>query len=350
MTLPDSPGSMTPAYTLTRNASLARRNTLRVAAQAELLVELSDPASLPELLQLESVRDRPLLVLGEGSNVLFAGNFEGVVLIVSSRGKEIVENGEDGVRIRAAAGEHWHDLVRWSLAEGLSGLENLSLIPGSVGAAPIQNIGAYGVELADSLTAVEAYDRERAVAVRFDREQCEFGYRQSIFKQHPGRWIITAVELLLQREAALSLDYAGVRDELSVMGIAKPSATDVSDAVCRLRRRKLPDPAEIGNAGSFFKNPVVGAAAAAKLQERYPKLPVFDAPGGKKLSAAWLIEQCGWKGFREHDAGVSEKHSLVLVNYGAASGAELKALAQRIMDSVRDTFAVQLEPEPRIIP
>lgn len=336
-------------YTLLENAPLAEHNTFRVPARARLLAEVNDPQALSELLQLSELRDRPLLVLGEGSNVLFTRDFAGVVIIPTARGMRLLGEDSAGVRLHAAAGEHWNDLVRWSLAQGLSGLENLSLIPGSVGAAPIQNIGAYGAELADSLIAVEAYDRQQHEAVRLTREQCAFSYRQSLFKQTPDRWIITAVELELQRVAPLRLDYAGVREELSAMGIARPTAADVSDAVCRLRQRKLPDPAQIGNAGSFFKNPVVTVEHAAQLQGVYPGLPVFAAAEGRKLSAAWLIEQCGWKGFRDGDAGVSEKHALVLVNHRHATGAELWALAQRIMHSVQDKFGIRLEPEPRIL-
>ena len=341
--------NMTPAYRLTEDASLAGHNTFRVPARAQLLVEVDDPQALPELLRLPELCDRPLLILGEGSNVLFTRDPAGVIIIITARGMQLLGTDSAGTTVRVAAGEHWNDLVRWSLAQNLCGLENLSLIPGSVGAAPIQNIGAYGAELAETLIAVEAYDRERNEAVCLSREQCGFSYRQSRFKQNPDRWIITRVELRLQQDAPLKLDYSGVHEELSAMNITRPTATDVSDAVCRLRRRKLPDPAVIGNAGSFFKNPVVSVEHAAQLSGVHPGLPVFDAADGKKLSAAWLIEQCGWKGFREGDAGVSEKHALVLVNHRHASGMQLWTLAQRIMDSVLEKFDIRLEPEPRIV-
>ncbi|MGH8280795.1 MAG: UDP-N-acetylmuramate dehydrogenase, partial [Gammaproteobacteria bacterium] len=290
-----------------------------------LLAEISDPQALPELLTLPEVRDKPLLVLGDGSNVLFTRDFDGVVIIIAARGIEKFDDNSTSVRIRASAGENWNGLVRWTLAQGLCGLENLSLIPGRVGAAPIQNIGAYGAELAETLEAVEAFDRQANMPVRLTREQCGFSYRQSIFKQHPERWIITGVALCLHRSAPLKLDYAGVREELAAMDIAKPTGTNVADAVCRLRLRKLPDPAVIGNAGSFFKNPIVSNAQANELQAAHPGLPVFNAPDGKKLSAAWLIERCGWKGFRDGDAGVSDKHALVLVNHGKATGMQLWA-------------------------
>ena len=340
---------MPPPYLLTPDDSLAARNTLRVPARTAWLAEVRDPAAIPEVLRRSEVNGRQLLVLGEGSNVLFTRDFDGLVLALANRGIEVLEDTGDTVRLRAAAGEDWHGLVRWSLARGLCGLENLSLIPGTVGAAPIQNIGAYGAELAETLETVEAYDREAGMFVRLSNAQCEFSYRQSVFKRQPERWIITSLELFLHRDAPLKLGYAGVREELAAMGVRTPTAAEVSEAVCRLRRRKLPDPAAIGNAGSFFKNPVISNDEAEKLQAAHPGLPVFNAPDGRKLSAAWMIEQCGWKGFRDGDAGVSEKHALVLVNHGQATGVQLWLLAQRIRDSVREKFGVRLEPEPTII-
>lgn len=340
---------MTAPYTLIEDASLAEHNTFRVPARAALLVQVNEPQALPELLQSPGLRDRPVLVLGEGSNVLFTRDPAGAVIMLTARGMRMLDEDEAGARVYAAAGEHWDDLVRWSLVQGLTGLENLSLIPGSVGAAPIQNIGAYGAELAEHLIAVEAYDRMQGAAVRLTRADCDFSYRQSLFKRSPDRWIITAIELQLQRDAPLRLDYSGVGAELAAMAITHPTAADVSAAVCRLRRRKLPDPAVLGNAGSFFKNPLVSVEHAVQLGGLYPGLPTFDVTDGKKLSAAWLIEQCGWKGFRDGDAGVSDRHALVLVNHRHASGAQLWSLAQRIMDSVQEKFGIRLEPEPRII-
>lgn len=340
---------MNSPFTLIPNAPLDRRNTFRVPASAALLAEVREPAALAELLTKPEVNGRPLLVLGEGSNVLFTRDFDDLVIAMANRGIEILEESSDSARVRAQAGEDWHGLVRWSLAQGLGGLENLSLIPGTVGAAPIQNIGAYGAELSETLEAVEAFDRQANMPMRLSSEQCGFSYRQSIFKQYPDRWIITAVELRLRRNPPLKLDYAGVREELAAMKVNTPTAKDVSEAVCRLRRRKLPDPAQIGNAGSFFKNPIVSNGQAAKLQAAHPGLPIFKAPDGKKLSAAWLIESCGWKGFREGDAGVSDKHALVLVNHAKATGAQIWSLAQRIRDSVQEKFGIKLEPEPRIL-
>lgn len=340
---------MTEPFHLVPGAALDRRNTFRVSAQAAWLAEVREPQAIPELLARSEVHERPLLVLGEGSNVLFTRDFDGLVLAMANRGIEILKDDGEPVRVRAAAGEDWHGLVRWSLAQALCGLENLSLIPGTVGAAPTQNIGAYGAELAAVLETVEAFDRQANTPAWLTREQCGFSYRQSVFKRQPDRWIITAVQLRLRRNAPLKLDYAGVREELAAMNVAQPTAKDVSEAVCRLRRRKLPDPAQIGNAGSFFKNPIVSNGETEKLQAEHPGLPVFHAPDGRKLSAAWLIERCGWKGFREGDAGVSDKHALVLVNHGNVTGAQIWSLAQRIQDSVQQKFGIRLEPEPRII-
>jgi UDP-N-acetylmuramate dehydrogenase len=340
---------MPEAFTLIENAALASLNTLRVAAQARWLAELHDPDALPALLDSPAARG-PVLVLGEGSNVLFAGDYPGLVLRPLCTGTQVLDDDGVNARVRAAAGVGWDALVAWTLARGLAGLENLALIPGLVGAAPIQNIGAYGVEVAETIACVEAWDRNRGCSSRMTREQCGFGYRDSVFKRDPQRWIVTAVEFQLSRSAPLRLDYAGVREELASAGVSEPSRQQVAEAVRRLRRRKLPDPAVIGNAGSFFKNPVVDAALAARLRDAHPDAPVYPAGAGRhKLSAAWLIERCGWRGHRDGDAGIAAQHALVLVNHGGASGAELLALARRVAASVAERYGVRLEPEPRIV-
>ena len=239
----------------------------------------------------------------------------------------------------------------WTLGHGLAGLENLALIPGTVGAAPIQNIGAYGVEVRESIHRVHAFDRTTRTMVSMAPADCGFAYRDSVFKHDPDRYVVAAVEFRLSRTPHLRLDYAGVGDELAAMGIDAPRASQVAEAVCRIRRRKLPDPAVIGNAGSFFKNPIVPVAVADALHAGHAKLPMFrgSSEDTRKLSAAWLIDQCGWKGHREGDAGVAESHALVLVNHGNATGAELLALARRIAGSVHERFGVAIEPEPRIV-
>ncbi len=342
---------MSAGYRLTKNAPLLGRNTFGVAATAPWLVEVDDARALPEVLALPQVAQAPALVIGGGSNLLFAGDPEGAVLCLCSR--DVAVLGDDGrhARVRADAGMPWHPFVQWTLQQGYAGLENLSLIPGTVGASPIQNIGAYGTEAGEFIATVEALDRRSGELRRLAREDCAFAYRDSVFKRQPNRWLVTAVEFLLPRTPRLRLDYAGIREELAAMGIAAPTASNVGEAVVRIRRRKLPDPAAIGNAGSFFKNPLVPQAQAEALQAAFPALPMFrgDTPHDRKLSAAWMIEACGWKGHREGDAGVSAAHALVLVNHGRASGAELLSLSRRIAASVRDRFAVAIEPEPKII-
>ncbi|MFN2301997.1 MAG: UDP-N-acetylmuramate dehydrogenase, partial [Gammaproteobacteria bacterium] len=317
------------AHTLTENAPLAARTTFRVPAHAAWLAEVRDAGAMPEVLALPQAAPG-VLVLGEGSNILFTRDFDGLVVHPDIRGIEVLADGA----VRAGAAENWHAFVRWTLARGYAGLENLALIPGTVGAAPIQNIGAYGTELEEFVSAVHAYDRVARAQCELSRDACAFSYRDSVFKQQRDRYIVTAVEFRLPRERAPVLDYAGVRDELAAMGVAAPSPTDVADAVERLRRRKLPDPAEVGNAGSFFKNPVVAAEAAERLAAAFPEMPMWNG----KLSAAWLLEQCGFKGARDGDAGFSERHALVLVNHGSATGAQLWALAQRAQAEVKQKF------------
>jgi len=336
-------------YTLTENAPLASRNTLRVNARARLLAELRDAARLPELLDFPAVRQAPLLVLGEGSNLLLAGDFDGTVLAMATRGVQVEQDG-DVARIAVAAGERWDDFVRWSLGQGFAGLENLILIPGTVGAAPIQNIGAYGTEVAEFIESVEAWDTKERRVAQLARATCAFGYRDSLFKHEPGRYIVTAVRFALPRSRELRLDYAGIREELARMGVDKPAPFHVAEAVVRLRTRKLPDPAVIGNAGSFFKNPIVDTAQAETLKREHPELPAWPQPDGRsKLSAAWLIEAAGLKGSRDGDAGISNRHALVLVNHGHASGGELWTFAQAVIATVQAKFGVRLEPEPVVV-
>jgi len=340
---------MAEGYTLVDDADLGPLNTLRVAARTRWLATVSDATAIPAVLALPAARG-PVLVLGEGSNVLLATDFPGLVVQPRFADVRIVEDDGTTALVRAEAGAGWDAFVDWTLARGLAGLENLALIPGLVGAAPIQNIGAYGVEVAAAIACVEAWDREGARTARLDRGQCQFGYRDSAFKREPARWIVTAVEFRLSRDARPQIDYAGVREELAALGATEPTPGQVAAAVRRLRRRKLPDPALIGNAGSFFKNPVVDEAFAARLHDEHPDAPVHPAGAGhRKLSAAWLIERCGWRGRRDGDAGISAQHALVLVNHGGASGAELLALARRVAADVEARFGLRLEPEPRIV-
>ncbi len=338
------------AYTIAENASLRTRNSFGVEARAALLVEVRRTEALAELMAFARFRTQAPLVLGAGSNILFTRDWPGVVLSLDTRGIELLDDDGEHLQLRVAAGERWHDFVLWSLAKGCRGLENLALIPGTVGAAPIQNIGAYGVEVAEFIVAVEAWDRDAGRLVTLTAAQCAFGYRDSLFKREQERWIVVAVRFALPRQRALRTDYAGVGEELAAMGVHDAGAAQVAEAVMRLRTRKLPDPAVLGNAGSFFKNPLLAADAARTLCARHPGLPCWPDPQGRaKLSAAWLVEQAGCKGLREGDAAVSQQHALVLVNHGNASGAQLWALAERVRTAVQARFGVVLEPEPRIV-
>lgn len=342
---------MSSAWRLAERAPLRARNTFGVQACADMLVEVPDAATLPELFDNAMLREGPVLVLGSGSNLLFAGDPPGVVLALSGQQIRILEDDGETALVRADAGVEWHAFVLWTLGHGLAGLENLSLIPGTVGAAPIQNIGAYGVEVRQRIETVEVFDRDSGRLERLANADCGFAYRDSRFKREPGRWIVTAVEFRLPHTPELQLGYAGIGEELARSGIQAPTPSQVAEVVCRVRRSKLPDPAVLGNAGSFFKNPIVPAAQAGALTDAHPGLPAFPGPEAdtRKLSAAWLIDACGWKGHRDGDAGVSDQHALVLVNHGNASGAALLALARRIAASVGERFGVALEPEPRII-
>lgn len=337
-------------FVLSEDASLATHNTLRVAARARLLAIVNVRTALPELLGFPAVAAGPVVVLGEGSNVLFTGDFAGTVVVMATRGVELLESTTTTTRIRVAAGERWDDFVRWSLGQGYPGLENLILIPGAVGGAPIQNIGAYGVEVARFIESVDTWDRKQGVWRTLSANECEFSYRNSRFKRERDRFIVVGVSFALPTKHDVQINYAGIVDELAGMGVATPAPFHVAEAVVRLRTRKLPDPAVIGNAGSFFKNPLIDAQQAAALVHAHPQLPQWPQPDGSvKCSAAWLIESCGFKGLREGDAGISNRHALVLVNHGQATGAQLWALAQRVQDAVRARFHVALEPEPRIL-
>lgn len=337
---------MSNGLQVSRAQSLRTRNTFGIDVTTPLALRVSDPSQLPDALALAP----DALMLGGGSNLLLVAAPDAVLELANDDIIPVTQDNEH-VLVRCGAGAVWHDFVMATLQRGWSGLENLSLIPGTIGASPIQNIGAYGVEVMERITAVDAWDRYEARWLRFAAADCAFSYRDSRFKHEPDRYIVTSVEFRLDRKPRLRLDYAGIRDELATMGITEPSAHDVADAVIRIRRRKLPDPAVIGNAGSFFKNPIVKADITDALRREHPDVPVFPAgsPDLRKLSAAWLIDRCGWKGHRDGDAGVSAGHALVLVNHGNATGVQLLDLARRIAASVRGHFGVSIVPEPRII-
>ena len=334
----------------TLNASLKHLNSFAVEAHAGRLLELESEEDLQTLIPQHHFNVTSDLILGGGSNIVFAGDIEGTVILNRVTGKKIVEDVNEEVVVEASAGENWHQLVLWCLDRGLSGIENLSLIPGLVGAAPMQNIGAYGVELADVLDAVLTLDLKSGVHREFKQKDCHFTYRNSRFKStDAGKYLITGIRLRLQRVFKPRLAYRGLREELSSMGVNSPTARQLSDTVIRIRQRKLPDPKTCGNAGSFFKNPVVSQTEADLLIKEFSGLPAYPANNEVKLSAGWLIEQCGWKGRSMGRAAVSEQHALVLINKGNATGNEILALADAIEASVRDRFGIELEPEPLII-
>ncbi|MBB4819499.1 UDP-N-acetylmuramate dehydrogenase [Pseudomonas alcaligenes] len=335
---------------VSENVSLKPFNTFGVEVRARLFAEAHDDAEVREALALASARGIPLQVIGGGSNLLLTADVDALVLRMASRGLRLL--GDDGelVLVEAEAGEPWHPFVLWTLEQGLAGLENLSLIPGTVGAAPMQNIGAYGVEIKDVFAGLTAMDRLSGELRDFSLEECAFGYRDSLFKREVGRWLILRVRFKLSRALSLHLDYGPVRQRLQEQGVDAPTASDVSRAICSIRSEKLPDPAQLGNAGSFFKNPLVPAELAERLRGEHADLVAYpQADGQVKLAAGWLIERAGWKGYRDGDAGVHRLQALVLVNHGAATGLQLLDLAQRIQADVAERFGVALEMEPNLL-
>lgn len=333
-----------------KQVSLKPYNSFAVDAKASHFAEAQSDQQVREALAYAQAQQLPLLVLGGGSNLLLTQDVQALVLRMASRGiRQLADDGEQ-VLIEAEAGEPWHPFVQWTVAQGFTGLENLSLIPGTVGAAPVQNIGAYGVELKDLLVGLTALDRQTGELHELTRHDCAFAYRDSLFKRENGRWLILRVRFALSRKAALHLDYGPVRQRLTERGITAPTALDVSQAICAIRSEKLPDPKVLGNAGSFFKNPLVSAELAQRLRAEHADLVTYpQADGEVKLAAGWLIERAGWKGFREGDVGVHRLQALVLVNYGAGTGAQLLALAQRIQADIARRFAIELEIEPSVL-
>jgi len=333
------------------NASLKHLNSFSVHARASQLIELNCEDDLHRFTSEYRFDPCNDLILGGGSNILFARDIEGTVILNRVKGKKISEDSDDQILLEVNAGENWHELVLWSLDQGLSGLENLSLIPGLVGAAPIQNIGAYGVELSDVLDSVQVLDLESGEFYEFPHKECQFAYRSSRFKSaSASRHLITRIRLRLGRKSEPNLGYKGLNEELRAMGVSNVTAREVSEAVIRIRRRRLPDPQVIGNAGSFFKNPLVSRSTADLMKREFDELPVFmQSDNTAKLSAAWLIEKCGWKGRGVGRAAVSDQHALVLVNKGNATGSEILVLANNICASVKTRFGIELQAEPRII-
>ena len=329
--------------------SLKPYNTFGIDVKARYFSQAQDDQQVRQALDQAQLQGLPVLVIGGGSNLLLTRDIEALVLHMASRGRRVLSDDGEHVVVEAEAGEPWHPFVQWTLAQGYCGLENLSLIPGTVGAAPMQNVGAYGVEIKDVFAGLTALDRETGELRDFGLAECAFGYRDSLFKRNPGRWLILRVRFALNRTLQAHLDYGPVRQRLAEQGVTAPTAQAISDAICSIRREKLPDPAELGNAGSFFKNPVVSAESVERIRAQHPGVVAYpQADGQVKLAAGWLIEQAGWKGYRDADAGVHRLQSLVLVNYGQASGAQMHALARRIQADILERFGVALEMEPNL--
>jgi UDP-N-acetylmuramate dehydrogenase len=338
-----------------RNVSLRAYNTFGLPAQARVLVRVSGDADVRRVLADPELGRAPKLVLGGGSNLLLTRDVTQVVLKVEVRGIRLLDTRDDAFVVEAGGGENWHDLVAWTLERGLPGLENLALIPGTVGAAPVQNIGAYGLELAERFESLDIVDLVTGRSVTLDAAACRFGYRDSAFKHGgfgglAGKSLITRVRLRLPRPWRPVLGYVDLERKLLETGAAQPDARTIFDWVCAIRRAKLPDPALVGNAGSFFKNPVVSAEQCRDIIGRDPHLVHYPLPDGRyKLAAGWLIDACGWKGKTIGRAGVYDKQALVLVNRGGASGAEVVTLARAIQESVYGRFGIRLEPEPVVV-
>ncbi len=340
---------MSQGLTIDEQASLSDLNTLAVAAQARYLVAIASESQLREALNWAADRKLDTLVLGGGSNLVFAGDYDGLVLHMAIRGRSWEQvSGDDAVLI-LGAGENWHDAVIYAARSGYRGIENLALIPGTAGAAPVQNIGAYGVELGDTLISVTALDRSTMGSVTLTAADCEFGYRDSLFKRHPGRYIILEIRLGLSRSRPLKLGYRDLQDYLGDTDTASLTPLDVAEAVMAVRRRKLPDPAVLPNVGSFFKNPVVDAELYERLHAQCPDLVSYPAEQGVKLAAAWLIDQAGWKGFRSARVGIHNRQALVLINHSGGTGEDVLTLAEEVRQSVQEKFGVELEMEPGIV-
>lgn len=336
--------------TVHQNFSLKNLNTFGVEALARWFVEVDSETDLAKLFSNRQWLDTNRLILGGGSNMLFTHDFEGIVIRMNIRGITHVQHGDE-LFVSSGAGEVWNDLVQYCVNRNFAGLENLSLIPGSVGASPIQNIGAYGVELKNVFHSCRAFNIQTHQFREFSKDECRFGYRDSVFKNElRGQYIITQVTFALQQQADLILEYGAIRDELQRRGIGHPGIKDVSDVVSAIRVSKLPDPSTIGNAGSFFKNPVIPLAEFQKLQAGFPDVVHYPAGEGfVKLAAGWLIEQCGWKGKRVGNTGTWKNQALVLVNHGGATGTEVYAFSEEIIKSVQKLFNILLEREVNVI-
>lgn len=332
-----------------QNVSLKPYNTFGLEAQAKLMARVNSIASLQEVLADSNLNSEERFILGGGSNILLTKDVDGLVIKNEIAGIEVVAETAGHYLVKSGAGVVWHELVMHCIENNYPGIENLSLIPGNVGAAPMQNIGAYGVELKNVFDSLEAVEIATGNVEMFSAADCQFGYRESVFKRKlKGQFIISSVTLKLNKQPNLNTSYGAIEQELERLSVASPTIQDVSRAVINIRQSKLPDPKELGNSGSFFKNPVVPTSKYEELKSKHSNIPGYPAGENTKLAAGWLIEQCGWKGKVVGNTGSHTKQALVLVNYGNATGVEIFELSEQIMQSVYDTFGVQLEREVNV--
>jgi UDP-N-acetylmuramate dehydrogenase len=335
-----------------QNISLKSYNTFGIDASVRFFTEVSSITELQNILSDTRYNQLPKLILGGGSNILLLKDFEGIVIKNNIQGIDIVGEDSMSILVKVGAGVVWHEFVLWSIENNWAGIENLSLIPGTVGAAPMQNIGAYGVEIKDVFVELEALNTDTLVVEKFSLEQCQFGYRESIFKhqENKEKYVILYVTFRLQKTPIFHTNYGDIQKILADNGITTLSIKAISDAVVQIRQSKLPNPSEIGNAGSFFKNPEITEQQFIQLQKQYPQIPSYPTTVGKvKVPAGWLIEQAGWKGYREGNIGVHSRQALVLVNYGGGNGNDIKNLSQKIETSIFDKFGIQLSAEVNFI-
>ncbi|HEY3403459.1 MAG TPA: UDP-N-acetylmuramate dehydrogenase [Ohtaekwangia sp.] len=338
--------------TFQQHVDLKPFNTFNLSAQANQFVVARSVSDIQQLITDGVFKNQRTLVLGGGSNILLTGSFDGLVIKLEIKGITVVYENEDEVILKVGAGENWHDLVMYCVSHDWGGIENLSLIPGTAGAAPMQNIGAYGVEIKNVIEEVEVIHIDTGKVSSFENAACEFGYRESIFKQkEKGKYIISSITLrLTKKNHRYAMEYGAISDTMKQLGIDKPSVKGISDAVIHIRKSKLPDPAKIGNAGSFFKNPSVSNEEYTLLQQVYPTIPGFSSDSNHtKIPAAWLIEQCGWKGKTFDSIGVHPLQALVIVNYGGGDGRKIWQLALDIQSSVKEKFNIMLQPEVNVI-
>ena len=333
------------------NHPLDKLNTFGINVRSKYLVEVSSIDEILEIIESEKFKNLKKLVLGGGSNVLFTKDYNGLIILNKIKGKEVTYQDTDCVKLLIGAGENWHELVMYTVENGWGGIENLSLIPGNTGTAPMQNIGAYGVEIKDTFIELEALEISTGKIEKFNKEKCKFGYRESIFKnEKKNKYIILNITLKLNKNPKINVSYGEIKNDLRNNNIQSPTVKDVSEAIISIRKRKLPDPKKIGNSGSFFKNPVVDLNKLKSLQEKYPNIVNYQINKNEfKIAAGWMIEKAGWKGKTINNYGVHENQSLVLVNYGNAKGIEIYNLSEKIIIDIKEKFGILLVREVNII-